>query len=139
MYDYIRHSRYGEVSFKILAAIHAGILTMSCQDCQHDPELKIAWGCESPTQIAVWEDEEEDTEYYSCPFQFIPVSIMEWYQEYAYYKEFSGAAPRYWDQGEKWLDIASLYSKYYADFIIKEQQRKSRQTAQPRMINGQNY
>jgi len=137
MYDHIWYCGYGEVSFKILAAIHAGILTMSCSDCQRDPELKEAWGCESPTQIAVWADDEDGQEYYSCPFQFIPGHIIEWYQEYVYYKEFPGSAPSYWDQGEKWLDITAIYSNYYSQFLIAEQQRRSKQVSQPRMIHGQ--
>lgn len=86
-------------------------------DCLHDPEQKIAWGCDEPTQVPVWVDEEEDCEYYTCPFKFIPATILEWYSEYSYYKEFNGTAPSYWDQGDKWQDVAVVYNRYYGELL----------------------
>lgn len=63
---------------------------MSCYDCQRDPGLKEAWGCDGPTQAAVWIDDETDDEYYVCPARLLPENIIEWYNEYTYNKEFSG-------------------------------------------------
>lgn len=96
-------------------------------DCQRDPGQKEAWGCETPTQAAVWVDEETDDEYYICPFRFVPQTIIEWYSEYAYYKNFEGTAPTYWDQGDKWIDITSIYSGYFNEMLeLIHKQRESK-------------
>jgi len=82
--------------------------------------MKDAWGCETPSQVACWEDDEFDIEYYNCPFLFVPSTIVEWFSEYNYYKEFSGAAPDYWQQTEKWVVVASIYNSYYNKFVVEK-------------------
>lgn len=110
---------------------------MSCQDCQRDPELKMSWGCEEPSQLPVWEDEETGDEYFRCPLLFIPLSIIEWYSEYNYYKEYSGTAPSYWEQGEKWIDIAITYNGYYNSLMNKIQERQmAKMNSRGSVING---
>lgn len=92
-------------------------------DCQSDPELKEVWGCEVPTQVACWEDEEY--EFFSCPFLYIPSTIVEWFSEYNYYKEFAGTAPDYWEQTEKWVTCASIYSGEYSKYMMVKQKQET--------------
>ena len=105
----------------------------SCKACQYDqearkkeieedrepqgPSLQEQQGCEEPTQAAVWVDKEERF-YFNCPLKFVPKSIWEWYDQYAYYLKFPGAAPRYWDQIPRFVEAIFEYEnalKEYAD------------------------
>lgn len=98
------------------------MLPCSCAACYEDPELKEVWGCEEPTSVACWGDDED--QYYSCPFKFIPESILEWYQEYCYIKEFQGTALPFYEQGEKWIMVSNIYSRFYNAYIDEIQKKR---------------
>lgn len=73
--------------------------------------------------MACWEDEEY--EFHSCPFLFVPSTILAWYSEYSYYKEFAGTAPDYWEQTEKWVDCASIYNHEYNTYVMLKQKQET--------------
>lgn len=98
----------------ILAAVQTGVLELSCEACQSDPEARAALGCEEPAQTVVWETEED--QFYSCPLSFISPAVWNWYAEQAYYKEY-GSAPAYNEQSALWLDAWAIYSSYYSKFL----------------------
>jgi hypothetical protein len=88
---------------------------MDCRECSCDPTLKARWGCEEPTQYAVWATEED--EFYSCPLLWVTQIISDWYEEYAYYQEFTGAAPDINTLTQSWLDAMHAYKSYSSEFI----------------------
>jgi hypothetical protein len=89
-----------------LAALHAGVLGLSCEDCQHVPDLRTERGCEAPAQRAVWYDGED--EYYTCPLCWLSDSIINWYDEYLYTQEF-GTALSYNDQSNRFIEAWQQY------------------------------
>jgi hypothetical protein len=105
----------------ILAAIQSGAIEFSCEACQTDPGIPAALGCETPSQMAVWET--EDDVFYSCPLSFVSSAIWGWYSEQAYYKEFGGA-PSHDVQPALWLDAWSIYSSYYCKFAEKARSKE---------------
>ena len=80
---------------------------MSCRLCLCDPSLKNDWGCDTPTQSAVWVDD-EGNEYFNCPLVFIPLNVQVWFEEYSYQKEFGGAPP-YRKQSKKFIEAMRIY------------------------------
>lgn len=81
--------------------------------------MKEIWGCDSPTQFAVWHD--GDNKYHSCPLLFLSRAAVEWYNEYAYNIEHAGASPLYREQSSRYL--AAL--KYYK-FKLDEYEARAR-------------
>ena len=73
-------------------------------------------GCEHPTQGAVWGDDEDD--FYSCPFQFLHESVVDWYEEYSYCKAMGGA-PRYCDAPASWVDAMQTYERYIRKYSAR--------------------
>lgn len=98
---------------------------MSCTACQHDPALKEDWGCEEPTHSAVWVDEEDENEFFSCPILFIPSNVFGWYREYTYSKDFPGAALPYHLRSARWIDAYEMYTSAYARFMREAQKNRS--------------
>lgn len=72
--------------------------------------------------MAVWTDGE--FEYFSCPLNFIPPAVVDWYREYAYYQEFPGAAPPYTDRCMRFLEAMDHYKSYLVDWE-KQEPKKS--------------
>ena len=75
--------------------------------CERDPDLKTAWGCEEPTQNAVWAHGEN--EYFNCPLKFIPETIWQWFEELQYCQKFLGTALNYKKQSAKFVDALFYY------------------------------
>ena len=96
---------------------------MTCGACLGDPELPKAWGCEQPTQAAVWVDEEH--EFYGCPIRFISQAASEWYVEYAYYRELGGAPP-FGDQDARFIEAIREYNAHYMRFSREKATRGQR-------------
>ena len=63
------------------------------------------------TPLYIDETDDEITLYYEHPRNFIPPSVLEWYEEYAYYKEFS-VAPDFRDCNLRFLDAKTLYDQF---------------------------
>jgi len=98
-----------------------------------EPGIKWLCGCEEPTQMAVWED--DDDEFYNCPLRFITDQTAEWYKEYAYYQDFPGAAPAYRQMPAKFLEAISYYKGALADQAAKRRPAGQRDnTRDARMI-----
>ena len=70
--------------------------------------MKSLWGCEVPAQQAVWRDL-DGNDFYTCPVQFLHPTILEWYSEVLYYKEFNAAPGRYCDLPAKWIEAYLFY------------------------------
>jgi len=87
---------------------------MDCRACQSDPSLKKLWGCDEPTQDAVWATDEE--EFYNCPLRWISEQIIDWYEEYSYYTEFPGAAPIFGNMIPGWTEALQYYKIQYKHF-----------------------
>ena len=117
----------------ILAAVHSGELAASCRDCQDDPEMKLTWGCDEPTQIACWVDNDED-EWYICPAKLITNDVIEWYREYSYRKNM-GAARDYYDCTEQELYMMETYERYLGIYQL-EHLEKSKKPTGPRLVRG---
>lgn len=62
----------------------------------------------------VWATDEE--EFYSCPLLWVSPAVVSWYEEYSYYKEFTGAAPCFHKLHPAWLDAMREYNEYYRFF-----------------------
>jgi hypothetical protein len=74
-------------------------------------------GCETPTQVAVWETEEY--EFFNCPLRFVSNSVWEWCNEYAYAKDLGTALP-YNLQSNLFLEAWAVYSSEYNERIRKK-------------------
>jgi hypothetical protein len=83
--------------------------------CQCDPQVKELWGCEKPTQHVVWRDLDEN-EYYVCPIRCIPEEVINWYDEYKFYQEFSGSL-KYHEIPAKWIEAKNTYNSYVNRYI----------------------
>jgi hypothetical protein len=76
-----------------MAGIHADVLPFKCEHCEadeaervqrqkesgqplHDPSLREQWGCEHPTQVPVWEDEDEGELFFNCPVRFVSEAVV---------------------------------------------------------------
>lgn len=70
-------------------------------------------GCDKPTQMTVWEFDEE--RFYNCPMKFISDSVAEWYENYSYDKEM-GTAESYTDQSVRYIDARSYYMGRYSKY-----------------------
>lgn len=88
--------------------------------------MKNLWGCDEPAQQAVWRDL-DGNEYFNCPIRFIHSAILEWYAEYAYYKDFGSVPCAYHDLPAKWLE-AYYYYKFCLDHWMEEGKPKSDKT-----------
>ena len=84
---------------------------MNCAVCQGAPAAAVEWGCEKPTQVVVWEDEDE--RFFNCPLRFITQAASEWYIEYSYCKELGCGLP-YGDQDARFVDAMREYCTHYA-------------------------
>jgi len=111
-----------------MAAIHAKKLDFSCENCKHDSELKTYLGCDNPTQMAVWENDEY--EFFSCPLNFIADSVVDWWEEYLYYKSFSGSSPLYKNQSAKFVEAMYLYNKLLNSYLVEPEDRKTEEGLQ---------
>lgn len=100
---------------------------MSQTGCQCDPALKAEWGCESPAQCAVWRDL-EGNDYYVCPLRYIPQSVLGWYEEYAYCKEFGESPGLYHCIPSKWHESLHYY-KHELDAYTEANKPKTDKTA----------
>lgn len=109
-----------------MAACHAGILALSCHECQDAPEFREDQGCEIPSESVVWQD--EDNEFYSCPIKWITEEITDWYQEVTYQQEFGIAEP-YHSQSNRFLEAWSFYRYHLSRFQKQQQEIKSDKSA----------
>jgi hypothetical protein len=75
--------------------------------------------CVNPAHEPAWED--DDDVYFACPERFIPISIIRWYDQYRYEKEF-GTRIEYSDRSHKYIDAVQLYNKFtvYWTDIMKQ-------------------
>ena len=83
-------------------------MEQDCIVCSSDPNAKEYWGCDIPTQIPVWEDEEDV--FYNCPLQFIPNTVWDWAEEYGYNKSMPGTAHPFAKQSAKYLEFLHYYN-----------------------------
>ena len=77
-----------------------------------DPSLRDQWGCEEPTQIPVWEDEDEGELFFNCPVRFISEAVVLWYDEHAYFETYQGTAPQYTHMPAKFIEAVTIYKKH---------------------------
>lgn len=77
--------------------------------------MKIEWGCDRPTQHAVWQSIEEDL-YFVCPIRCITEHVLAWYEEYAYFKEFNSSPGSFGSMPVKWLEAMSVYRSALSEY-----------------------
>lgn len=99
---------------------------MSCRECSLDPSLRQAWGCDSPSQYVVWEDDEDI--FYSCPMLFVSEQSNDFFEEYAYYNTFTGAAPAIDDVVPGWIEAMAYYRTKLAFYESQVNDRGSVKT-----------
>jgi hypothetical protein len=112
---YQRSFGIGQSGFRVLAAVHAGVLPASCADCNKDPAQRKYWKCEGESETVIWNDAIRGDAYHVCPIRFISENVNAWYQEYAYYKNFGGTAPRYSDLPAIFSDAMAEYEHSYTE------------------------
>jgi hypothetical protein len=101
------------------------MLDINCEVCRDDPVAREQWGCDEPTQVAVWEL--DGTEFFSCPLLFVPDNVVDWYREYSYDKDMN-TARSYDVQLEWYVEAKNLYEesyRYYCDVKKSMKKRKS--------------
>jgi hypothetical protein len=91
------------------------VLPASCADCEADPAQREYWTCEGESEAAVWHDAINDDSYHACPIRFISPIINQWYEEYAYYKNFGGTAPKYEHLPAIFMDAVAEYEHSYME------------------------
>jgi len=94
---------------------------MSEAQCTCDPGLKKSWGCEEPSQHAVWQDIDGEG-FFSCPIKFIVPTVLYWYEEYRFYKEFGGTPP-YHTLPNKWVEAYECYGHYLYQYAQMDKNR----------------
>ncbi len=109
-----------ELGVKILAMIHAGYITTSCNDCSD--KQKIEYGCNEPLDRIVFET--DDIELYSCPIKWINQTVAEFYDEFSYYKLFEGTAPKYGDHNIRFFHFSKIYENTYSKYAYGDKKDK---------------
>jgi hypothetical protein len=97
------------------------MLGINCSDCEDDPELKALYGCEEPTQVAVWEDEVEN-EFYNCPLRWLTEAVLDWYELYAYDMEFHKGLS-YDRQSNRYIEAWKVYRLFSSKFSLMQSKR----------------
>ena len=116
-------ARCREVGFRIIAAARLGLLTISCQVCQDDPIAKDVWGCERPTQAAVWTNDGE--EFYNCPIRFVPDNVWAWFSELTFAEQFHQIKP-YSEMPARWIEALHYLKNMMDRYTEQIQETKSR-------------
>jgi len=52
----------------------------------------------------------------SCPIHFVPEVVSDWYEEYAYAKEFGSMIP-FEQRPARWLEAMRIYNGAYNDYV----------------------
>lgn len=106
---------------------------MLCSECSKE-EKKI-FGCEQPSQVAVWGI--EDIMFYSCPLLFLNEEIVNWYQEYKMLKEGIVLPDKFLEKQAKWYEAVSVYSLYFQKFEgLKNKNKNSNISKKPKRNHG---
>lgn len=90
-----------------MAAKQCGMIDQDCSVCRTDPTIKDMWGCNSPSPVAVWVDE-EGNDYHSCPLSFIGPEVYEFLAERKYNLDY-GTAPKYKGQSNRYIEADIEY------------------------------
>jgi len=85
-----------------------------CSICESDPTYKKEWGCDEPSQVAVWVDGED--EYYSCPYKFVSENVKYWYAKFSYCQRFPGTAPTYEEASPRFIEAICVYEAACVEF-----------------------
>lgn len=65
--------------------------------------------------MPLWVDDTEEKviyQYFEHPRHFITENVLEWFDEYQYYKEFSGTAPKYESVSCRFIEAKNIYEGY---------------------------
>lgn len=123
-----------------MAGYHTGALhRYNCQLCLNDPAGKGAldgclWtgGRTELTQPCVLQDDEVNYILWNCPIHFVPNSIMEFYDEYKFYKDFPSARmPEFNEINHKFLEAYRYYEHCHGEFSSEVHKNNS----QGKLIN----
>lgn len=88
------HLEVIELSARILAMYHSGILKMNCASCPNPEKYNCNLSCD--VHVPVYYHPELG-DLYTCPVNMMPAYIFDWYDEYLHNKEF-GVCDRYDDR-----------------------------------------
>jgi hypothetical protein len=109
-----------DVGLKVLAACHAGYLTINCSECEDNDKANLYCSGVSDNPIYKLDDEE----FYSCPIKFINIRISQWFDEYNYYQTFPGTAPTYNKCSAIFWEMTKLYRYYLNHFEEKMREKQ---------------
>lgn len=109
-----------EIGIKVLALVHAGDISVSCQDC--NDYQKKQYHCENPSEEAIYEHDSIG-EFGSCPVRWISTAVYEWWDEFSYYKLFEGTAPKYGDHNVRFYEACKTYQTTYDNAAYKQQDK----------------
>jgi len=112
------------IGLKVLAALHAGLITWNCSGCETDPDRKIQLACDEESSNLIWKHPDIG-EFYSCPLKWITMVVLDWYDEYLYLKEFPGVAPKYGEFNKLFWDACKIYTGAYSKYQIEAMKDKS--------------
>jgi len=67
-----------------------------------------------PSQVAVWED--EDDKFFTCPLRFITDEASSWFECYKYNLKFPGTAERFPVQSAKYIEAMYYFERKFRQF-----------------------
>jgi len=112
------------IGVKILALIHSGKLKQSCSMC--DEMMKDEYSCGKISDKVIYE--EDDLKLYTCPLTYITQIISEFYDEYCYYENFVGTAPKYGEHSQRFWECAKVYKSTYNKHLYEDKDKKVENT-----------
>ena len=92
-----------------------------CASCMKNPSQKNVWGHSSKMTmhehywpLLAGNNDDEIIQLSSCPFRYVPVSVIMWAREYRYYKDFPSAPmPKYERINPRWAVALMVYENEY--------------------------
>ncbi len=116
------------LGISILALIHAGDISVTCQDCSD--LQKTHYHCTDEDSDTVVFENEDVGQLCNCPILWISSSVVDFYDEYSYYTMYPQAAPRYEDRSLRFWEATKLYKRLYDKYLYKktDNQDKAKKT-----------
>lgn len=94
-----------------------------CSKCQENPSLRAAWGCVERAQLGEpylpvdVDDGGTELILARCPVRYVPKSVIEFVQEYAYRQRFPASVKEQRNElNTLYLEAEGYYDRWHAQF-----------------------
>lgn len=113
-----------ELGLKTLSLLRLQQLdAFKCDSCNEETrEKRNCCGCESHDTPVYYN--EHVGEFYSCPLNFIPDSIIEFADRYDYYEKYPSAAPEFEDVNPRYWASVKFYESFKYKVMNKDNKDK---------------